>query len=67
VRHLELAPLRNNKFIGDVITGGRRSEPTARFWLSPPRLHLWEDPTGEAPLADDNKVSCCSTIWCSVA
>ena len=34
--------------------------------VSPPRLHLWEDPTGEAPLADDNKVNCCSTIWCSV-
>ena len=50
-----LRPLLSSRAAGCASTG-------RPVWLSPPRLHLWEDPAGEAPLADDNKVSCCSTI-----
>jgi hypothetical protein len=60
-RHLRFASARGKSVC--CCHHGRPAASTGRpIWLSPPRLHLWEDPAGEAPLADDNKVNCCSTI-----
>jgi len=62
VRHLKLAPtgMASTSSMLSSRAAGCINRPPGL--VSPPRLHLWEDPAGEAPLADDNKVSCCSTI-----